>query len=71
MLTIRLPADIENRLNALSKSTGRTKTFYAREAILAHMDELEAVYLAEHLLMDARASQTESMRVRVLMKRKP
>ncbi|PHV09446.1 type II toxin-antitoxin system RelB family antitoxin, partial [Chitinimonas sp. BJB300] len=40
MLTIRLPADIENRLNALSKSTGRTKTFYAREAILAHMDEL-------------------------------
>jgi len=39
MLAIRLPKDIENRLTDLAKKTGRTKTFYAKEAILEHLDE--------------------------------
>lgn len=34
MLAIRLPAEVESRLDALALATGRTKTFYAREAIL-------------------------------------
>lgn len=46
MLAIRLPEDIENRLSALAKKTGRTKTYYAREAILEHLDEMEDKYLA-------------------------
>ena len=46
MLAIRLPTDIENRLRALAEKTGRTKTFYAREAILRHLDDLEDSYLA-------------------------
>jgi len=46
MLAIRLPADIEQRLTELAEKTGRTKTFYAREAILAHLDDLEDQYLA-------------------------
>lgn len=46
MLAIRLPEDIENRLAKLAAKTGRTKTFYAREAILEHFDEMEAKYLA-------------------------
>ncbi len=46
MLAIRLPTDIENRLRALAEKTGRTKTFYAREAILRHLDDLEDTYLA-------------------------
>lgn len=41
MLAIRLPKDIETRLAALAAKTGRTKTFYAREAILEHLDEME------------------------------
>ena len=48
MLAIRLPADIEGRLEALAKATGRTKTFSAREAILEHLSDLEDLYLAEH-----------------------
>ena len=32
MLAIRLPQEIENRLDALAKATGRTKTYYARES---------------------------------------
>jgi predicted DNA-binding protein len=42
MLAIRLPEDIERRLEVLARATGRTKTFYARQAIVAHIDELEA-----------------------------
>ena len=46
MLAIRLPEDIEARLTALAAKTGRTKTFYAREAILRHLDDMEDAYLA-------------------------
>lgn len=46
MLAIRLPPTIEKRLENLAKKTGRTKTFYAREAILNHVEELEDKYLA-------------------------
>ena len=46
MLAIRLPEEIEERLERLAKKTGRTKTFYAREAILEHIEDLEDTYLA-------------------------
>ncbi len=46
MLAIRLPEEIEKRLNALAAKTGRTKTFYAKEAILEHLEEMEDKYLA-------------------------
>ena len=47
MLAIRLPQSIEKRLEKLARRTGRTKTFYVREAILEHLDDLEDLYLAE------------------------
>jgi RHH-type rel operon transcriptional repressor/antitoxin RelB len=43
MLAIRLDPEIESRLERLARKTGRTKTFYAREAILEHLDDLEDV----------------------------
>ncbi len=46
MLAIRLPEDIEKRLDNLAHKTGRTKTYYAREAILNYMDDMEDVYLS-------------------------
>ncbi len=46
MLAIRLPEDIENRLKELADKTGRTKTFYAKEAILEHLEDMEDKYLA-------------------------
>jgi RHH-type rel operon transcriptional repressor/antitoxin RelB len=46
MLTVRLPVEIEKRLNSLAKKTGRSKSFYAREAILRHLDDLEDSQLA-------------------------
>ena len=50
MLTVRLSPDIEKRLDELSKKTGRTKTYYAREAIIEYIDDLEDYYLAEDRL---------------------
>jgi RHH-type rel operon transcriptional repressor/antitoxin RelB len=50
MLAIRLDPAIERRLERLAQKTGRTKTFYAREAILEHLDDLEDIYLASKRL---------------------
>ena len=50
MLIIRLPAEIERRLAELARKTGWTKAFYAREAILTHIEDLEDRYLAEERL---------------------
>lgn len=58
MIAIRLPKEIELRLNALAASTGRTKSYYIREALLTHLTKLETVYLAEKRLQHARAGAT-------------
>ena len=69
MLAIRLPAEVESRLEALARATGRTKTFYAREASLEHLDDLEDLYLAEQRLMDARAGKTQPVELEEVVKR--
>lgn len=68
MLAIRLPADVEARLDALAKATGRTKTFYAREAILQHIDDLEDIYLAERELEEIRAGRSATVPLDDVMK---
>jgi RHH-type transcriptional regulator, rel operon repressor / antitoxin RelB len=55
MLAVRLDKDLELRLERLAAKTGRTKTFYAREAIEAHLDDLEDFFLAEERLQDFRS----------------
>jgi len=47
MLTLRLPADIEERLTQVAKLTGRTKTYYATQAIIQQIEDIEDYYLAE------------------------
>jgi len=69
MLTIRLPPDIEARLAELARRTGRTKSFYARQAILNHLDELEDLYLAERRLEDLRQGRSGSIPLSDLMRR--
>jgi RHH-type rel operon transcriptional repressor/antitoxin RelB len=59
MLALRLPSKIEKRLDALAKKTGRTKSFYAREAILRHIEDLEDYHLARRRL--ARKSKTVTL----------
>jgi RHH-type transcriptional regulator, rel operon repressor / antitoxin RelB len=46
MIAVRLPEEIERRLAELAARTGRTKTFYVREAIVEYLDEMEERYIA-------------------------
>jgi RHH-type transcriptional regulator, rel operon repressor / antitoxin RelB len=69
MLAIRLPPEVEKRLEALAQATGRTKTFYAREAILEHLDDLEDFYLAEQRLIEIRAGRSKTHSLEEVMKR--
>lgn len=50
MLSVRLPEEVEARLERLAKETGRTKSYYARAAILEKIEDMEDMHLAEHAL---------------------
>ena len=69
MLAIRLPETIEKRLDVLAKRTGRTKTFYAREALLAHIEDLEDTYLAEATLKKIRSGHSKTSSLESVMKK--
>ncbi len=69
MLAIRLPPGIESRLDALAKLTGRTKTFYVREALLEHLDDLEDLFLAERRLAKIRAGRTRTVSLEKVIRR--
>ncbi len=59
--SIRLPEDIERRLEAMAKKTGRTKAFYIREMILNHIDEMEDYYLAANVVERIRKGQGRTL----------
>ena len=46
-ISLRLPGELEARLERLAARTGRTKSFYIRQAIEEHVADLEDFYLAE------------------------
>lgn len=69
MIAIRLTPEIEARLSALARSTGRTKSFYVREAILEHLEDLEDLYLAERRLLGIRAGRRKTIPLEKLVKR--
>ena len=50
MLGIRLEATLEKRLERLAKKTGRSKSFYAREAIRQYLEEREDYLLGISVL---------------------
>ena len=69
MLAIRLPASIEKRLERLARRTGRTKSYYARQAILQHLEELEDIYLAEQVLTRIRHGEEQTIQLEDAMRR--
>jgi RHH-type rel operon transcriptional repressor/antitoxin RelB len=68
MLAIRLPEEIESRLEALAKKTGRTKTYYARQAILEYMDDLEDYYLASSRMLDIEKGREKTIPLEEVMR---
>jgi len=68
MLTIRLPAEMENRLNVLSETTKRPKSFYVREALERSLEDIEDAYLAEAALERFRASGEKAIPIEEVMR---
>lgn len=57
VLSLRLPADLKDRLDALSHRTARPASFYVREALDAHLADLEDYYEAEAITQRVRAGE--------------
>ena len=45
-LNIRIPDNLADRLGELATETGRTKSYYVRQALEEKLEELEDYYLA-------------------------
>lgn len=69
MLAIRLPQAIEKRLEKLARRTGRTKSFYVRQAILQHLKDLEDMYLAERTLRRIQDGEERTIPLEDVLKR--
>ena len=55
--SIRLAPEIEQRLDRLAATTGRTKAYYLREIIERGIGAMEDGYLAQKVLEDVRAGR--------------
>ena len=64
-----LPQSIEERLERLARRTGRSKAYYAREAILEHIEDLEGLYLAEGSLERIRRGEERAIPLKDALKR--
>lgn len=62
-LNIRLDEELDRRLEALAARTGRTKAFYAGEAIEGFLDDWEDYFLAKDALTEFRESGEPSIPV--------
>ncbi|MGL4174021.1 MAG: type II toxin-antitoxin system RelB family antitoxin [Actinomycetota bacterium] len=51
-ISIRLTSEDKRRLSELSRHTGRSKTFYIREALHEHLDDLEERYWADQVVRE-------------------
>ncbi len=67
-VSVRLPDELSNRLQALADKTGRSKTYYIIEAVNEHLADLEDLYLAEQRLLDIRAGRTKTVPLEEVMK---
>ena len=66
MRALRLPPEIEDRLEALARRTGRSKDDHARDAILEHLENLE---VAEQRLAAVRGGEGAAVSLDDLMSR--
>jgi len=67
MLAIRLPKELEKRIDRLAEVTNRTKTYYVKEAILNHIDNMEDIYLGQKRLEDVRAGKSKTIPIEQVM----
>jgi RHH-type rel operon transcriptional repressor/antitoxin RelB len=68
-VNVRIPDEIVERLERLARETHRTKSFYLREIIENHLEDIEDAYLAEKRLEDIRAGKTTTIPLSEVTKR--
>ena len=50
MINFRADDELDARLTRLAQLTGRTKTFYVRQAVESQIEDLEDIYLADQVM---------------------
>jgi len=69
MPTVEVTEDVENLLEDLEKRTGKSKAFYVREAILAYIEDLKDIEIAEQRYEDLQAGRSHTVPLEEVMKR--
>ena len=69
MLALRLPPEIEKRLEALARKTGRSKSYYARRAIVEFIEDQEDYLLAVAALERLERGEDTTLTLEELEKR--
>jgi RHH-type rel operon transcriptional repressor/antitoxin RelB len=65
---VRLPDETYERLQTLAARTGRTATYYIREAVEEKLQDLEDLYLAEEVMRRRMAEGGEDISLEELSK---
>lgn len=65
--SLRLPADVDERLSRLAAATGRSKSYYLRELVTTGLDDLEYAYELASRAEAIRAGHRETRPVEELM----
>ncbi len=60
-VSLRLPAEVSERLASLAERTGKSATYYMIEAIKLHIEELEDIYDVEKTLFDVREGREKTI----------
>ena len=69
MIPINLSPELERRLEALEKATGRSKSAVAEEAIAEYIGDLEDFYLAEKESRDIKEGRSSTTPLADVMRR--
>ena len=69
MATVELPRELENRLDALARATGRSKVACLEEAVVTYLEDMEDARVAEQRLADVRAGRSETVVLEDLLRR--
>ena len=60
-ISVRLDSEISERLNILSQLTGRSKSYYIKEAVEQSLDEMELIYLAQSRSENLRSGKSHTV----------
>jgi len=60
MINFRADDELDARLTRLAHLTGRTKTFYVRQALERQMDDLEDIFLADKVMTRVQSGEEKT-----------